>query len=199
VCDPLRPVSSHRISAVGCEGRAQWLFRYTPSCEAFWMPGRLQQCTVANRARDLQGRNFAGTVGRRYACIRNHCGSTVIPSVVSLGSCTAVATTSGRLQSDAITTSCYMPGVRSILLHILIEGDTPCDSGSVKSNASSHSSPNAHPSWLVRFHRRPRQKKFDRFIRIHDANSRPFVWTAKADSILQKLARHWQRISGTEH
>jgi putative transposase len=31
------------------------------------------------------------------------------------------------------------------------------------------------------------------------ANSQPFVWTATADSILQKLARLCQRIFGTEH
>src|SRR5258705_98986 len=42
-------------------------------------------------------------------------------------------------------------------------------------------------------------KKIDRFIRTHNANSQPFVWTATADSILQKLARLCQRISGTEH
>ncbi|MCP1850252.1 putative transposase [Bradyrhizobium sp. USDA 4508] len=41
--------------------------------------------------------------------------------------------------------------------------------------------------------------KIDRFIRTHNANSRPFVWTATADSILQKLARLCRRISGTEH
>src|SRR3984893_13868931 len=42
-------------------------------------------------------------------------------------------------------------------------------------------------------------KKIDRFIRAHNANSQPFVWTATADAILQKLARLCQRISGTEH
>jgi len=42
-------------------------------------------------------------------------------------------------------------------------------------------------------------KKIDHFIRTHNANSCPFVWTATADSILQKLARLCQRISGTEH
>jgi putative transposase len=70
-----------------------------------------------------------------------------------------------------------------MVLGILIEGDTRCDSGSIKSNASSHSSPNAHrrgsfdsTADLV--------KKIDRFIRTHNANSRPFVWTATADSIL---------------
>jgi hypothetical protein len=41
-------------------------------------------------------------------------------------------------------------------------------------------------------------KKIDRFIHTHNANSHPFVWTATADSILQKLARLCQRISGTE-
>jgi putative transposase len=42
-------------------------------------------------------------------------------------------------------------------------------------------------------------KKIDRFVRTHNANSKSFVWTATADSILQKLARLCQRISGTEH
>jgi putative transposase len=42
-------------------------------------------------------------------------------------------------------------------------------------------------------------KKIDRFIRTHNANSQPFIWTATADSILQKLARLCQRIYGTEH
>jgi putative transposase len=42
-------------------------------------------------------------------------------------------------------------------------------------------------------------KKIDHFIRTHNANSCPFVWTATADSILQKLARLCQQISGTEH
>src|SRR5262249_48938000 len=41
-------------------------------------------------------------------------------------------------------------------------------------------------------------KKIDRFIRTYNANSQPFVWTATADAILQKLARLCQRISGTE-
>src|SRR5436190_4128334 len=42
-------------------------------------------------------------------------------------------------------------------------------------------------------------KKIDRYIHTHNANSQPFVWTATADAILQKLARLCQRISGTEH
>jgi hypothetical protein len=37
------------------------------------------------------------------------------------------------------------------------------------------------------------------FIHAHNANSRPFVWTSTDGSILQKLARLCQRISGTEH
>jgi putative transposase len=42
-------------------------------------------------------------------------------------------------------------------------------------------------------------KKIDHFIRTHNTNSCPFVWTATADCILQKLTRLFQRISGTEH
>jgi hypothetical protein len=42
-------------------------------------------------------------------------------------------------------------------------------------------------------------KKIDRFTHAHNAKPRPFAWTATADSILQKLARLCQRISGTEH
>jgi hypothetical protein len=38
-------------------------------------------------------------------------------------------------------------------------------------------------------------KKIERLIGIHNANSRLLVWTATADSILQKLARLCQRIS----
>ena len=37
-------------------------------------------------------------------------------------------------------------------------------------------------------------KKIDRFIRTHKANSRPFVWTATADSIHQKCAPKRQRF-----
>jgi putative transposase len=42
-------------------------------------------------------------------------------------------------------------------------------------------------------------KKIDRFIRTHNANSKPFLWTGTAGSIIRKLARLCQRISGTEH
>ena len=42
-------------------------------------------------------------------------------------------------------------------------------------------------------------KKIDHFIGAHNTNSRPVVWTATADSILQQLTRLYRRISGTEH
>src|SRR6202048_304976 len=42
-------------------------------------------------------------------------------------------------------------------------------------------------------------QKIDRFIRNHNSNSQPFLWTHTGDSILQKLARLCQRITGTEH
>ncbi|MBA2492441.1 MAG: IS630 family transposase [Gammaproteobacteria bacterium] len=41
--------------------------------------------------------------------------------------------------------------------------------------------------------------KIDHFITHHNQNAQPFVWTATADSILAKLARLCQRISGTGH
>jgi len=41
--------------------------------------------------------------------------------------------------------------------------------------------------------------KIDAFIKTYNANSKPFVWTATADEILDKLQRLCQRISGTEH
>jgi putative transposase len=33
----------------------------------------------------------------------------------------------------------------------------------------------------------------------HNARSRPFVWTASADSILDKLQRLCKLINGTQH
>jgi putative transposase len=39
----------------------------------------------------------------------------------------------------------------------------------------------------------------DAYIKNYNANSKPFVWTATADQILDKLQRLCQRISGTEH
>ena len=42
-------------------------------------------------------------------------------------------------------------------------------------------------------------RKIDRFVRHHNTNAAPVIWTATADSILQKIARYCHRISGTEH
>lgn len=41
--------------------------------------------------------------------------------------------------------------------------------------------------------------RIDRFVHTHNASARPFAWTATADSILAKLQRLCERISGTEH
>jgi putative transposase len=41
--------------------------------------------------------------------------------------------------------------------------------------------------------------KVDHFITQYNKTCRPFVWTATADSILQKLARLTSRINGTAH
>lgn len=42
-------------------------------------------------------------------------------------------------------------------------------------------------------------EKIDSFVRHYNRSHRPFVWTATADSILQKIARLCSRISGTQH
>ena len=42
-------------------------------------------------------------------------------------------------------------------------------------------------------------RKIDRFVQHHNANAAPFIWTATAHSILEKVARLCHRISGTEH
>jgi putative transposase len=42
-------------------------------------------------------------------------------------------------------------------------------------------------------------EKIDAFVQRYNLSSRPFVWTATADSILQKIARLCSRISGTQH
>jgi len=42
-------------------------------------------------------------------------------------------------------------------------------------------------------------QKIDAFVQRYNRSSRPFVWTATADSILQKIARLCSRISGTRH
>ena len=41
--------------------------------------------------------------------------------------------------------------------------------------------------------------KIHRFVETYNADSKPFAWTATADSILAKLARLCQAISGTGH
>jgi len=41
--------------------------------------------------------------------------------------------------------------------------------------------------------------KINRFTQNYNRNSRPFAWTATADSIFKKLAKLCTRISGTEH
>jgi putative transposase len=41
--------------------------------------------------------------------------------------------------------------------------------------------------------------KIDAFVQHYNRSSRPFVWTATAESILQKIARLCLRISGTAH
>jgi putative transposase len=40
-------------------------------------------------------------------------------------------------------------------------------------------------------------QKIDAFVQHYNRSSRPFVWTASADSILEKIARLCSRISGT--
>jgi len=42
-------------------------------------------------------------------------------------------------------------------------------------------------------------EKIDRFVKTSNASARPFVWTATADSILGKVQRLCERISGTVH
>ncbi|MFH1312138.1 MAG: IS630 family transposase [Candidatus Eisenbacteria bacterium] len=42
-------------------------------------------------------------------------------------------------------------------------------------------------------------RKIDGFVSEYNRNSKPFAWTATADSILQKIERLCQTISGTQH
>jgi putative transposase len=42
-------------------------------------------------------------------------------------------------------------------------------------------------------------RKIDRFVTDYNRKARPFVWTASAEAILEKIVRLCQRISGTEH
>ncbi|MEW6248786.1 MAG: IS630 family transposase [Nitrospirota bacterium] len=41
--------------------------------------------------------------------------------------------------------------------------------------------------------------KIDHFVQTHNKTARPFAWTATADSILAKVRRLCERISGTQH
>ncbi|HVB98611.1 MAG TPA: IS630 family transposase, partial [Candidatus Dormibacteraeota bacterium] len=41
--------------------------------------------------------------------------------------------------------------------------------------------------------------KIERFVRRYNADARPFSWTATPDSILEKIQRLCERISGTQH
>ncbi len=41
--------------------------------------------------------------------------------------------------------------------------------------------------------------KIERFVKNYNADTKPFMWTATADSILEKIKRLCERISGTEH
>src|SRR4030095_3179592 len=42
-------------------------------------------------------------------------------------------------------------------------------------------------------------QKIDQFVAHYNQNCKPFIWTATADSIIAKLERLCQRISGTAH
>jgi putative transposase len=41
--------------------------------------------------------------------------------------------------------------------------------------------------------------RIKQFVTAYNQNSAPFIWTATADSILEKLQRLCARISGTAH
>jgi putative transposase len=42
-------------------------------------------------------------------------------------------------------------------------------------------------------------RKIEAFVQHYNTMSKPFAWTATADSILAKLQRLCQRITGTAH
>jgi len=89
------------------------------------------------------------------------------------------------------------------LAHSLHALPTPPGSTQVRSASFAPHHP-TRPSVVApsRVHRRPSSKKIDRPLhpQLHNANSQPFVWTATADSILQKLQRLCQRIfRGRKH
>lgn len=41
--------------------------------------------------------------------------------------------------------------------------------------------------------------RIEQFVGAYNRNTAPFIWTATADSILEKLQRLCSRISGTAH
>ena len=41
--------------------------------------------------------------------------------------------------------------------------------------------------------------KIDHFVHTYNTQAQPFTWTATADSILAKVQRLCERISGTQH
>ncbi|HEX2825667.1 MAG TPA: IS630 family transposase, partial [Burkholderiales bacterium] len=41
--------------------------------------------------------------------------------------------------------------------------------------------------------------KIDCFVQQYNKHCKPFIWTATADSIIQKLERLCRRINGTAH
>lgn len=43
------------------------------------------------------------------------------------------------------------------------------------------------------------RKKIERFVKNYNSKTKPFMWTATADSILNKLKRLMKAISGTQH
>ena len=43
------------------------------------------------------------------------------------------------------------------------------------------------------------REKIDQFVKNYNSKSKPFIWTATADSILAKIKRILQSISGTQH
>ena len=42
-------------------------------------------------------------------------------------------------------------------------------------------------------------ENIDEFVKNYNENSKPFIWTAMADSIFEKLGNLMIEISGTEH
>lgn len=41
--------------------------------------------------------------------------------------------------------------------------------------------------------------KIEYFVRTYNAQASPFIWTATADSILKKIERLCEHVSGTQH